>query len=305
MSETQENIAAETTAEEAANVGAGETAPACPPPSPQIQAQPETLGQALRAGREAARLSVEDVAQSVKFSVRQVEAIEADDYAALPGNTIVRGFARSYGRLLKIEEGVLLGLLNTALPNAPTEVRTPDNMGDATEPQGLQKLPWLASLAIVILLATILIALWHFLVPSSPKPPVTSALTTQRAPDAAPVASEQPVPPVAPATGAATGESSAAPPAAVATEVATEVPGAGATLVFVFGNRSWLEVTDANRQLVHTGENPAGTQLSLKGKPPFDIVIGNAGQVKLSMNGRDIDLAPYTRADVARFKLAE
>jgi cytoskeleton protein RodZ len=312
LSEPQENITVPADVQESATVGAGETVQA--EEHDQVQDRAQTLGQVLRAGREAAHLSVEDVARSVKFSVRQVEALEADDYAALPGNTIVRGFARSYGRLLKLEESALLALLNAALPSAvPTEVRTPDNMGDATEPEGLQKLPWLASLAIVILLATALLALWHFLVPGSPKPAVTTAVTSQRSAGDSPVAADAPAAPVSPLAAPA---AEPAPPVPAEQSAATPLPAEGKApqpsaessapaLVFVFGNRSWLEVIDANKQMLHTGENPAGTQLVLRGRPPFDIVIGNAGQVRLTYNGREVDLVPHTRADVARFKLEQ
>jgi hypothetical protein len=41
----------------------------------------------------------------------------------------------------------------------------------------------------------------------------------------------------------------------------------------------------------------------LSGKPPFDVVVGNAGKVKATYGEREIDLAPHTRADVARLKI--
>jgi cytoskeleton protein RodZ len=41
----------------------------------------------------------------------------------------------------------------------------------------------------------------------------------------------------------------------------------------------------------------------VSGKPPFQIVIGNAAKVELRYDDRQIDLKPYTRAEVARLTL--
>ncbi|MFN4149133.1 MAG: helix-turn-helix domain-containing protein, partial [Rhodocyclaceae bacterium] len=101
-------------------------------PSPQV----ETVGALLRAAREAAHLSHDDVARALKFSPRQIAALEADDYAALPGATIVRGFVRNYARLLKLDAAPLLQRLDATLPGGPAEVRPPDNMGVASESHG-------------------------------------------------------------------------------------------------------------------------------------------------------------------------
>jgi cytoskeleton protein RodZ len=49
--------------------------------------------------------------------------------------------------------------------------------------------------------------------------------------------------------------------------------------------------------------NAGGTVQNVSGTPPFDIVIGNAGDVRLTYKGSPVDLAPHTRQNVARFKL--
>jgi len=240
------------------------------------------VGQCLRAAREAAWLSVTDIAQALKFSPRQVEALEADDFAALPGNTAVRGFVRSYARFLKLDADPLLHRLDARSPAKLAEVRPPDNMGSA-EDAATQRAP-LLSLAIVVMLAALLLGAWHWWGPQTR--PSTSTAGMAAAPAVLPLL------PAAPAVDS---------PAAAGDGTASAAAVAG--LVFVFEGHSWVEVGDADGQVLHTGENLAGTRLTLGGKPPFDIVIGNAGRVRLSYDGREIDLAPHTRADVARLKL--
>lgn len=247
-----------------------------------------SVGQQLRAARLAAKLSITDVAQTVKFSPRQIELLERDQYDALPGMTIVRGFVRNYARMLKLDTEVLLKQLDATSPLMITDVRPPDNMGLAGMDGDRHTMGPMVSLAIVVLLAALMLAGWHFL---GPKPVTSTHSANASVPAAAspsPVATLQAVP------SEATNDS-----ASTAAPVFPLPPG----LNFVFEGRSWLEVADADAKVLHSAENPAGTQLSLSGKPPFDVVIGNATKVKLTYGERVIDLLPYTRADVARLKV--
>ena len=50
-------------------------------------AEVQLPGAALRAERESRDLTMEAVAQATRFGVRQVAALERDDYASLPGMT--------------------------------------------------------------------------------------------------------------------------------------------------------------------------------------------------------------------------
>lgn len=289
---------------------------------PDAPVVPPSVGQQLRAAREAAGLSVSDVAQSLKFSARQVELLEADNYSALPGSTAVRGFTRSYARLLGLDAESLLRLLDSRTPVQIADVRPPDNMGEACDLRNERRLGSLASITIVIMLAAAFLAAWHFFWPEA-KPPgaetpppqqpaplvevqpapglgdTTATLPPAPADTPGPVPQEIPLPVVAPPPVLPPDPPSALAPIAPAESPPAQAP----ALSFVFLDRSWVEVTDANKQVLHRGENPGGTQLTLAGRPPFDIVIGNATQVRLGYAGRDIDLAPHTRADVARFRL--
>ncbi len=273
--------------------------------TPEYAADLPSIGGQLRAAREAAQLSADEVASALKFSPRQIEALETDDFAALPGSTIVRGFIRSYARLLKLDPEGLLRQLEAVMPSAPIDVRPPDNMGIASQPRGLRAFSPVVTVASVLLLAAALLVLWHFFGPAqrvtTTTPTTMSAVPGQVEPvqvqepasQANPaVAQPMPAPLVAPA-----GESVMPPQATQSGEIAT--PG----LRFEFAERAWVEVTDANRQLLHSGENPAGSQVVVTGKPPFEIVIGNASKVRLTYGDKAVDLAPYMRAEVARLTL--
>jgi cytoskeleton protein RodZ len=74
----------------------------------------------------------------------------------------------------------------------------------------------------------------------------------------------------------------------------------GHQLLFTFSGKSWVEVKDATGRVVLAQINAPGSRQVVPGKPPFQVVIGNATQVSLQMDERAIDLVPYIRAEVAR-----
>ncbi len=48
-------------------------------------------------------ISIQEAADYLKLSRKQVEALENDDYSSLPGTTFVRGFMRNYAKFLELD----------------------------------------------------------------------------------------------------------------------------------------------------------------------------------------------------------
>ncbi len=81
------------------------------------------VGELLRAERLVRGLSIEDVARQLRLAVRQVTALEEDDYDKLAGGTFARGFVRNYAKLLQMDAAPLLQQLDQALPpSAPQTI---------------------------------------------------------------------------------------------------------------------------------------------------------------------------------------
>jgi cytoskeleton protein RodZ len=257
----------------------------------QAVSEPARPGELLRRARESHGLEVADVVQAIKFSHRQIEALEADDLAALPGMVFVRGIVRSYARFLKMAPEPLLAMLETEAPVEPPDVRPPDNMGTAMPRTGVRQIPLLVALSVLLLIGAATMAAWHFLVPVPAAAPVAVAtgdttLTVSapqpRVESAADAAGSAPVtPPVTPALP----------------------PVDSHQLVFEFRGRSWVEVKDASQRIILTGQYAAGAREAVTGQPPFQLVIGNAAEVVLQYDDRSVDLKPHTRAEVARLTL--
>ena len=65
-------------------------------------------GARLRTLRIEGGFTVEQIASQLRLAPRQIIALESDDHAALPGIPIVRGFIRSYAKLLRTDPAPLL-----------------------------------------------------------------------------------------------------------------------------------------------------------------------------------------------------
>ena len=68
-------------------------------------------GPVLSAKREELRWSLEEAAERLKLTPRQVVALEANDFDALPGMSSVRGFVRSYAKLMGLDPEPLLEMM--------------------------------------------------------------------------------------------------------------------------------------------------------------------------------------------------
>ncbi len=86
----------------------------------------ERPGVQLTRQRELMGWSIEQVAEQLKLAPRQVLALEADDYAALPALAVVRGFIRAYAKILKIDASPLVSMIQveTEAPKEPMPLRS-------------------------------------------------------------------------------------------------------------------------------------------------------------------------------------
>jgi cytoskeleton protein RodZ len=64
----------------------------------------------------------------------------------------------------------------------------------------------------------------------------------------------------------------------------------GDTLTFGFDNACWIKVTDSTGKVIFVGLQSPGSQLSLNGKAPFRVVIGNVEGTTMVYNGVPVQL---------------
>ncbi len=125
------------------------------------------FGARLAADREQRGLSQADVARALNLRVAVIVALEEEDFAGLPKMAFVRGYARSYARLLNIAEGEIAEALASwrdpsedgRLPLSPASVVPKRRLRSGLHGHAGLILTVL-SILVVILLAVFLMMIW-------------------------------------------------------------------------------------------------------------------------------------------------
>ncbi len=224
-------------------------------------------GARLRAGRENRGLSVPQAAERLRFDARIVEALEAEDYAALGADVYVRGYLRRYAELVGDSPEELLGLYaRDGRVTRPDLTRIPHREPpDGASWLGLPALLGLAGFALIALLAWVL---------------------TVQGEKPQPLAGAAPAP-----------EARAAATAPVADGVPLAPPGTRTQLDLKFSALSWAEVSDASGRLLLQGLYAGGASRTLSGAPPLRVTVGNTPAVTLQANGQPVPIEGLARRD--------
>jgi cytoskeleton protein RodZ len=115
---------------------------------------PATVGEKLRAAREAQGIDLSDIAARTRIPQRHLEAIEKSNYSSLPSITYALGFAKAYARAVGTDEVEIARALRFELdtkfervqPTPPYEMSDPTR----TPPRGLM---WIGLVIAALLLA--------------------------------------------------------------------------------------------------------------------------------------------------------
>ncbi|KXS33151.1 MAG: Uncharacterized protein AWT59_0708 [Candidatus Gallionella acididurans] len=127
--------------------------------------QAASAGKMLREAREKRGLTVAEVAGQIKFAPRQIEALEADDFKNLPEAAFLRGFVRSYAKILRLDAEILLASLPlTKAPALETPPAAVDVPFPSEQSNRQQNIIWLSA-AIVLALMVAGFSYWHFKAP--------------------------------------------------------------------------------------------------------------------------------------------
>ena len=291
------------------------------------EAEP-AVGEVLRAAREAKGWSIQEVANRLRLMNRQIDAIESNDFAALGQPVFARGFVRNYARLLGLNHEAMLLTMQEETLAAPVEVAQTLSL---VMPGSWFTSRWLiGGLLALLALVVVFIGLYAWLssdaedvVVSLPPPPqpLHSVAALVPAPPVVEQTSDIPESPVntapvsesavnaAPAPESAVNTASApmamTSPEPLPASITAPAPAIARALRFQFDANAWVEVKDGTGSVLQRKMNRKGSILTLLGQPPFTLEVGNASKVRMTYNGRPLDLKPYSVGNVARFSLEQ
>lgn len=289
--------------------------------SPSAGGEP-TAGELLKAARAANGIHIAALAAAIKVSVNKLELLEADRYHELPDLAFARALAQTVCRFLKIDPAPVLAKLPQSGSVAQLEHVARGLNQPFHDPGTRRDTPLLDALGrpavwLPLLLVAASIGLW--LAPPGllggagdeapaagdvPAPVVQELSPTQSAASET-VHSAPPAEPAAPAPVVMT-ETAAAPEPAASEATAGTQPEAAppdGSLVLRARAQSWIEVQEAGGRILLSRVLAAGETVGLDGRFPMRLKVGNARDTEVLLRGQAVELAPYTRDNVARLEL--
>lgn len=278
-------------------------------------------GALLRAARQQQGLHIAALAAAIKVTPAKLEALEAGRLDALPDATFARALAKTVCRQLKTDPAPVLALMPGApvgglvggLERVDGGLNTPFRERSSRDDPSAW-LPWRHPVLWIVLLllaaaaAFVLVPTQPGLLPMStqgdaaplPVMPPSGAGGPATAPEASPTAAaplaaagltpaaSEAVPVAADDTRAA---AAVAPPASTAQDGTAIAPStADASLVLRAVQATWVQVTDANGQVLMARLVPAGESVALTPALPVRLRIGNAQGTDLQFRGQPVDL---------------
>jgi cytoskeleton protein RodZ len=282
-----------------------------------------TAGGLLKAARQAVGMHLAVLSANLKVPVRQLEALEADEYLVDQSPVFARGLAASVCRQLRVDPAPVLALMPLSASHlastgaARQPFTAPANLGrlTPTSPVAAFKTVWI-SLGMLLLIAGLIwlpnfsqwawferlrASLWVSEPAAQTASPVAESVALGATGPGFASSEPEPkslteIPPVLPMV-----------PPAMAQAAASGTLGAPAVseseLVFSAQNMSWIEVRDAQKQLVWNGVLNAGDSKRLPVSLPVSVVVGRSDAIQLSVKGQPFDLKPHTQVNTARFEV--
>ncbi|MFM5736125.1 cytoskeleton protein RodZ [Aeromonas hydrophila] len=293
-------------------------------------------GQLLRNAREQLGWTREQVASRIHLRLTLIAAIESDTYDKHTSHTFIRGYLRTYAKLVGIPEETILAAYDKLGLTPPDNIDMQSFSRRSRQQANDSRLKVVTWLVILVLIALSVAWWWQSTARRSAGDEALAATemgATSNTPSATvPPAVEVADPVVAPATSAAAATSadpvvsaaattlpvdasSAVANTAVATSVATATQPAADTaasepakvpqLKMSFTADCWLDVKDAKGKTLFSGLKKANDELVLEGPEPLKFIIGAPMAVNIEYQGKSIDMSRYNNGRTARLSLPQ
>ncbi|MBT2481324.1 helix-turn-helix domain-containing protein [Streptomyces sp. ISL-94] len=253
-----------------------------------------SIGTALKKARIAAGLTVDEVSSSTRVRIPIVHAIEEDDFTRCGGDVYARGHIRTLARAVHLDPAPLVDAYDAAHGGRPAPTPAAP-MFDAERIRPERQRPnWTAAMVAAIVAVIGFVGFTAFGGGGDKdKRPVAEGSAAPKQTGGKPAAQPQqtPQPPKPDPSDSAI----AAAPKDLVTVVLTADTG-----------ESWVSAKDHSGRLLFDGTLAQGESKTFTDKESVELVLGDAGAVKLFVNGKEIkdDFQPgqverltYTRED--------
>ena len=303
--------------------------------------KPIKPGEVLRRARKEKGLSAEEVTFHLGLAQRTFDSLENDEYENLPSPLYVKGYIKRYCSIVGIEDKALLSAFEASIRELGLDQKTPSSRFDGGRYDGgLSKktlssqppresswgLPWrmIASVCVVALVA---VFFWKFFLSGddfgvfrdddktsvvsstkdvskkgfqwSPAQPLSDTDEGNQLSDSTDTELKE--------ASITSGKQEVAKSLTNNTQI-SNVQATQAQVVQVLEinvlEQSWIEVVDANGDMLLADLKPSGYQGEVSGIPPFDVILGNAIGVELRLNGNRVKKPTANSDNTVRLSVA-
>lgn len=239
-----------------------------------------SFGRYLQAIRIERNIPLELVAEETRIALATLEAIENEDLAQLPPEVFLRGFLRAYAKAVGANPDEAVRRFNASrmmLPSDAAAVHERRMISDELRGKLIVSLMLLAGLMVVSLLGY-----RHW---------------SQRPPD---TAKNSPAQNAGPATAGQPSAASPLPPSEAVKR--PRIPATPKHVLTVSAQEDgWIKVSiDQGTPSEH--KLKAGSQVKLEAQASFNLLIGNAAGIRLSLDGKPVHV-PGKRGEVVNLHL--
>ncbi len=245
-------------------------------------------GSILAAARKQQNKSIEEIADELNLSITQIKTIELDQTEGLPEPTYVRGYIRSYAKLLGLKpEDVLQNYLNPYWQESTNLEDIPRGIGSAEDSQSSHFLTPTKSL-FLILLAAALSYLWFsgFFDGDTSD---SQTITVEQ------LDADQSIQAIESNTQKTDSDQ----------EINSDEVSVENVLEMTFSQTSWVDIRDqADARLAYRSYT-TGEQLSVSSDGPMSVFIGNAEGVNVKFNNEDFNIMEFKEGVYAKFIVGE
>jgi len=289
-----------------------------------------SIGARLQQAREAKKYSVAEVAAQLRLTKEIVNYMETQQWDKLHGRTYARGYFASYVKFLGLPFDEMLAVFND-------EYRTNEpglNLFQHGHGQQERQFPWFMLALIGIVMVVIWLAFQQWQQTQALQQADLSDVESVETDDTFSPSIVEPLDAIQPSNEAmataaeqtaeelgiaannldeitATEAVTTAPDvvdndsqATMTEKPATEpLPGEESTLQLSFSGECWVEVTNADSQVLVSKVMRADQSILLKSDQPLSILLGRAKAASVTYNNQSVDLSPHMQGDVARLTL--
>ena len=296
----------------------------------QDDSQAAGPGQLLRNAREQLGWTREQVASRIHLRLTLIAAIESDTYDKHTSHTFIRGYLRTYAKLVGIPEETILAAYDKLGLTPPDNIDMQSFSRRSRQQANDSRLKVVTWLVILVLIGLSVAWWWQSTARRSAGDDALAATemsATVNTPEANVAPAVEVAEPVLPAASDAVStqvvvsgatatlpvvatDASAAVPTdvsgAVSTaESTTTEPAKAPQLKMSFTADCWLDVKDANGKTLFSGLKKANDELVLEGPEPLRFIVGAPMAVNLEYQGKSFDMSRYNNGRTARFSLPQ